>query len=529
VQRFAREAKGHGIPEVMEAVALRGGKIRARVAFVKVIASALTIGSGGSAGREGPVVQIGSSLASSLSGFLGFNAERTKTLVACGAAAGIAATFNAPIAGVVFSLEIITGSFGIAAFTPVVSAAVMATVVTHYTRGNIVVFHVPEKLKQATALGHPLEVLSFAVLGLLAGLAAILYIKALYATEDRFDRLRKVPAWVRPALGGLLVGVVGLAFPRVLGQGYETVLDTLLGHDLNVFERWGGLDLPVPAVLQTCLVLLALCGAKILATSLTIGSGGSGGVFAPSLYIGACLGAAFGLMVNAIDPDSTSAPAGYALVGMAALVSGVTHAPISAVLILFEMTDDYDVILPLMLASVISTAVCSHMLGESIYTLKLRRKGVRLHEGREQTLLRTLRVREAMRSASLTIPEGTPFRRVVQMATGSTAQTFPVVDGDGHLVGVLTFEDLRESLMVQGLGDLVIARELAVPVSMRVTPDDNLHHAFEAFDECGLDEVPVVHPEDEQRLVGMLARADAMNAYNRALGSRRPSSSAKPS
>ncbi len=547
VQRFAREAKGHGIPEVMEAVALRGGKIRKRVALVKVIASALTIGTGGSAGREGPVVQIGSSIASGLSRVFGFKTDRTRTIVACGAAAGIAATFNAPIAGVVFSLEIITGSFGLSAFTPVVAAAVMATVITHFVRGNVVVFEIPAELQEATALSHPLEVLPYGVLGLLAGVASVLYIRTLYATEDWFDRRQRLPAWSKAAVGGLLVGCIGFLLPRVMGQGVETILAALDGDMVELFDRFPEATGNLSPLLVTGIALLALAVFKVLATSLTIGSGGSGGVFAPSLFIGACIGGAFGLgyleifgvmetMVSSFErvldwrdwfgwepraSESLVAPsaAAFALVGMGAVVSGVTHAPVSAVLILFEMTDDYDVILPLMLASVISTAVCSHTLGDSIYTRKLRRKGVSLHEGREQSVLRSVPVKEAMRERSdLTlIPEHMPFRQMVKRVTECTGHTFAVVSKDEDLVGIVTFDDLREALTVEALGDLVIAKEIAVPPSVTLTPESNLQDAFEAFSASQLAEIPVVAPGSEKHLVGMLGRSAAMAAYQRAL------------
>jgi CIC family chloride channel protein len=202
---------------------------------------------------------------------------------------------------------------------------------------------------------------------------------------------------------------------------------------------------------------------------------------------------------------------------MGALVAGVTHAPISAVLILFEMTDDYDVILPLMFASVISTAVCSHLLGESIYTMKLARKGVRVHEGQEQTVLARLRVAEAMKKSVPTILETLPFRRVVGLVTESHAQTFPVIDEAQRLTGLLTLDDVREALIVPELGDLVIAKEVATPVERSLTPEDNLLAAFEAFNRSNLHELPVVAADDRSRLLGMLARTDAMDAYNRAL------------
>jgi CIC family chloride channel protein len=224
--------------------------------------------------------------------------------------------------------------------------------------------------------------------------------------------------------------------------------------------------------------------------------------------------------VHQLFPTLTSVPQAYALVGMGAMVAGVTHAPISAVLILFEMTDDYDVILPMMLAAVLSTAVCSHLLQDSIYTLKLRRKGVQLHEGRDQSLLSALKVGDAMRDPEVVLPENTPFRKVVQRVTGSSGYTYAVVDRDQKLTGFITLHDLRESMLVQELGDLVIAKELAREIKPQLQPDDSLLVAFEAFGESGIHELPVVDPVDPKRLLGVLARSAAMDVYQQALRRR---------
>ncbi len=327
--RFAREARGHGVPEVMAAVALQGGRIRPRVVIAKLLASGICIGSGGSVGREGPIVQIGSALGSTLGQWLRIDQRRLRTLVGCGAAAGIAATFNAPVAGALFAVEVILGDFGVAQFAPIVISSVAATVVSRYFLGDFPAFEVP-----AYSLVHASELFAYAGLGVIAGLVAIAFTRTLYAVEDAFERVPVTPP-LRAVIGGAMIGVIGIFVPHIFGVGYEAITEALHGR-----FAWHFLAL---------LVVL-----KILAVSITIGSGGSGGVFAPSLFIGAMLGGSVGTVVHNIWPTSTAGVGAYALVGMGAVVGAATHAPITAILIIFEMTGDYKIILPLMLAVVVS-------------------------------------------------------------------------------------------------------------------------------------------------------------------------------
>ena len=281
---FAPEAKGHGVPEVMQAILLKGGSIRPRVALIKAIASSITIGTGGSVGREGPIIQIGSSLGSMVGQFLRVPSKRLKTLVGCGAAAGIAAAFNAPIAGALFAVEIILMDFAIAQFSPIVIASVMATVVSHSFEGKFAAFIVPQY-----ELVAPQEIGFYFVLGALAGFASFAFIKALYYSESIWDDKIKIPEYIKPAIGGLQIGLIALVFPQIMGVGYDTINQALYG---NMFWYFA----------------LALVFVKILATSLTLGSGGSGGIFAPSLFMGAMLGYFFGYVVHAAFPEVTASP-----------------------------------------------------------------------------------------------------------------------------------------------------------------------------------------------------------------------------
>ncbi|RME27446.1 MAG: chloride channel protein, partial [Candidatus Zixiibacteriota bacterium] len=336
VYNYAAEARGHGVPEVMNAVARLGGIIRPRVAVAKSIASAICIGSGGSAGREGPIVQIGAALGSTIGQMFRMSGDRVKVLVGCGAAAGIAAVFNAPIAGVLFSLEVILGDFAIKTFGPVILSSVFASVVTRSYFGDHPAFAVP-----AYSLASAWEIPLYMVMGVLIGGVAVSFTVSLDRLEDVFEKL-KMPNWTKPGLGGLLLGILAIFYPQILADGYDTIRLTLFGN-------------------MTLFVMVILIFAKMLATGLTLGSGNSGGIFAPSLFMGAATGGAFGVIVNHLFPGATATPGAYALVGMAGMVAGATHAPITAMLIVFEMTSDYRIILPLMVTVVLSTLVASKL------------------------------------------------------------------------------------------------------------------------------------------------------------------------
>ncbi|GLZ48334.1 transport integral membrane protein [Actinomycetospora sp. NBRC 106375] len=352
VTRFAPEARGHGVPEVMLAVAERGGRIPAKVAGVKALASGICIGTGGSVGREGPIVQIGSALGSSIGQALRVPAGRLTLMVACGAAGGISATFNAPMAGVVFGLEIILRAFAAQTFGVLVISSVTANVVARLLVGDDTILHLPHY-----ALGSSAELPLYALLGLLAGLLGWGFARVLYAIEDACDAVWRGPEWLRPAVGGVLLGGVLLALPQLYGVGYPVLEDGLAGQ-------------------YAVGLLLLLVVGKMLATSLTIGIGGSGGVFAPSLFIGGLAGTAFGSLAAAMFPGLHLAPGAFGLVGMAAVFAGAAHAPITAVLIVFELTGNYSVILPLMIAVVLATGLSHLVSPRTIYTLKLLRRGI---------------------------------------------------------------------------------------------------------------------------------------------------------
>jgi chloride channel protein, CIC family len=356
VARFAPEARGHGVPEVMLAVHSNGGRIRPRVALVKSLASAICIGSGGSVGREGPIVQIGSAIGSLSGQLLRIPESQVRLLVACGAAGGIAATFNAPLAGVFFALELILRSFRPRSFGLVALSAVTATAIARAAFGDHTFMSLP-----GFGVSSPLELVLYAGLGVLCTGVGRAFIKVLYAGEDLADRLWRGPEWLRPAVGGVLLGAVLLAVPQMYGVGYPVLLHAVDGHYVIVF-------------------LLALLGAKLLATSLTMWIGGSGGVFAPTLFMGAMLGSAYGAIAHGLAPHVAMTAGAYGVVGMAAAFAATTRAPITAVLIILELTGESHIVLPLMVAVAVGTALSGAVSRDTIYTLKLRRRGIEIDQ-----------------------------------------------------------------------------------------------------------------------------------------------------
>jgi CIC family chloride channel protein len=491
----AREAKGHGVPEVMEAVALRGGRIRPRVALIKILASGISIGSGGSVGREGPIVQIGSSIGSTLAQILKVPHFRQRTLVGCGAAAGIAATFNAPIAGVLFAVEVLLGDFGLTTFSPVVLSSVTATTISRYYLGDFPAFIIPSY--KVVSLW---EFLFYPLLGIAAGFAALLFISSLYKCEDLFEAL-KIPEYLKPSLGGLLLGCILWRWPHVFGVGYGSI-------NLSLENQ-----LPL-------LLLFTLIFVKIVATSITLGSGESGGIFAPSLFIGAMAGGSFGYIVHGLFPLITASSGAYALVGMGALVAGTTHAPITAILIIFELTGSYKIILPLMISCIVSTIITTSLKRGSIYTIKLSRRGVDIAYGWEQSILQALKVRDIMNDQVVTIPEQMQLVDVINTLKNKDVSYLHVIDDTGALTGIISFRDIRPVLQEETVKRLIIARDVATTDVVTIRPFDNIQLALREMGGRGISQLPVVAESDNRKVIGTVSKRDVLAAYDKAVVNR---------
>jgi len=491
IARFAPEARGHGVPEVMLAVAQEGGRIRPRVAVIKSLASAICLGAGGSVGREGPIVQIGSAFGSTVGQMLRLSENNLRLLVACGAAGGISATFNAPIAGVFFALELILRDFEVRSFGVVVLASVVADVISRAAFGSTSFLPLPD-----FQINSPLEYPLYVVLGTVAAIAGIVFIRGLYGAEDVVDRLwTGRPEWLRPAVGGIALGALLLVLPQLYGVGYPALESAVNGQV--------ALDL-----------LLVLAAGKIAATSLTIAIGGSGGVFAPSLYIGGTLGMSFGMVMGQIAPSIVSSPGAYALVGMGAVFAAAARAPITSVLIMFELTGDYRIILPLMLAIALAAGLSSLITGDTIYTLKLRRRGIDVMRGRPANVMEIITVGQAMRKVPEGVPSDLSIGELAGRFVGEGREALPVVDENGSYRGVITAPEIEGSMRENALDATAGSLAYHLPA---LTPDETLEVALSMLMRQEISGLPVV-TRDGNRVVGWLTHRDVLSAYASRLG-----------
>ena len=479
----------HGVAGIIESVALSGGRLRWWRIPAKTIASAVSIGAGASVGPEDPSVQIGSNLGSMFGTLLRMSEERIRTLVAAGGAAGVASAFNAPIAGVFFAVEIILGEIGTSALGVVVLSSVIASVFTQAVSGAQPAFSVP-----SYAFNSPWELILYFVLGLIAGPVSALYVKFLYWSQDFFHGLN-FPRWGKPAIAGALVGAVGIFLPEIFGEGYQVIGDVLNG-------RSGILGL-----------LFALMIAKLIMTPVSIGGGFAGGVFAPALFIGAMLGGGLGLIAQSLFPSLNIVPGAFAMVGMAAVLAGAVHAPLTAILLLFEMTRDYRIILPLMFAVIISLLISRWIESDSVYMLGLARKGIRIERGRDLEVLERITVDEVMSESSPFLRENTSVKEAIDYMTEQRVHGVPVLTSRGELYGIVTMHDIRDSDLdhEEKIGD-ICARDLLVTY-----PDETIGAALRSMSVRDVGRMPVVSRENPKMLVGLLRRSDAIRAYDIAL------------
>lgn len=491
---FVGAERHHGVAGIIEAVALAGGRLRYWRVPAKTVAAAVSIGSGASVGPEDPSVQIGANLGSMLGQWFRLSDERVRALVAAGAAAGISAAFNAPIAAVFFALEIILGEISGYALGVVVLAAVASAVFTQAVSGPQPAFHVP-----AYAFHSAWELPLYAGLGLVAGPVAALYIRLLYLAQDIFHRW-SLPPWLKPAAAGVIVGLVGIGLPQALGIGYETIERIFAGAPLTL-----GL-------------LLALLCAKLILTPVSIGGGFPGGVFAPSLFLGATLGAAYGTAGEQLFPAMNITPPAFAMVGMAAVLAGTIHAPLTAILLLFEMTNDYHIILPLMFAVVVSLLFSQRLQRDSVYTLGLARRGVRIERGRDIEVLDALRVSEVMQPNVVSLQENDTLQTAADTLLKLRSHGLPVVNEQGDLVGIVALQDMER--VQAGEGQPLTVGQICTRELLVAYPDETLGAALRRMSVRDVGRLPVVARDNPRRLLGILRRTDMIRAYDVALTRR---------
>lgn len=511
---LAPEAKGSGVPEVMASVLQKGGKIRGRVAFVKALASSITIGTGGSVGKEGPIIQIGSSLASTIGQIFKVPTSRLKVLVGCGAAAGIAGAFNAPVAGALFAIEIILLDFAVNSFSPIVISSVIATVVSHSFEGDFAAFTVT-----SFEFVSSWEVLSYIILGGISGIVSYMFIKFLYFSDYIWDERVKIKPYYKASIGGLIIGSVAIFFPEIMGIGYDAIDAAINGKDLK-YVGLGAEFLPKigSGLFANSFVIMyfLLIFIKIFTSSITLGSGGSGGVFAPSLFIGAMLGVFFGFMLNYAFPGSVAGPGAYALVAMGGIVAGTTRAPITAILIVFELTKENAIILPLMLTCIGSVIVSTKLSRESIYTLKLLQKNINVKNRAEVNILKTMMVSDIYTEKYNFVYENEKFSNLIQRLMMDRLPFLSVKKLDGDYLGMISLYDVKEYIFDNGeFNDLLIAADLANPNIPKVVVSDSCKVALEHLNRNNLECIPVMNEYNESEQIGMIWRKDIDYAYHK--------------
>ena len=512
IEYWSKDAKGAGVPLVMEAVAFKQARLSAKKAVAKCFAAAACIGTGMSLGRVGPMVVISSTVGSEIGQRTGKTVDETRTLVGCGAASAITAAFNAPLGGVLFAIELILAELRTRSFIPIVVAVVIATIVGRELTGDLAAFdNIPKY-----PLGSPTEYPLYIVLGLVTGLAAAGFIKLLNWVETNIEKIDIIPVPFRTCLGGLCVGLIALSFPQVLGNGFGVTSDLIsLDYDEGGNMALGS-SFPVnldmaSGVTSLLIFVISIMLLKIIATSVSIGSGGSGGIFTPSLFIGAALGAALGLVLN--DMGMVDHPGAFALVGMAAFVASTTRATLTAIILLFEMTATYEIILPLMLSCVVADAVCYGVSEHSCYTAKLARRGISIDLESEQDLMRMIKVEDAMTKDVMTITAERPLEAAFQIIEDTGHMSLPVVNDKGELSGIITWADIHIAAL-RHERHLTVG-DYCVTDLITVTPKENLAQALDSLGSREISHLPVVDKTNQKKLVGIITKGDIIKAYNR--------------
>ncbi len=495
-QTWLPEERFSGVGGIMEAVALAGGRLRYLHMPLKAVLAALSLGVGAPLGPEDPSAQIGANIGTVMGQWLRGSEEQTRLLVATGAAAGIAALFNAPIAGVFFAIEIILGELVTSQLSAVILGAVLAAVIGQAGRGLI---NAPPLLTIPTyTFNNPIEILFYLGLGALAALVAVTYIRTLHWVHDKMQRL-PLPTWIKPALVGLVIGLVGLRFPELLGDSYAATGQLLKG------SYW------VPALLLLVLVL------KMILTASSLGAGFMGGIFAPALFIGAILGELYGTALNALFPTLGLSPSTFAMIGMAAVLAATIRAPITSIMLVFELTNDYRVILPLMFAIVTGNVLTQLLEPESAYTFNLTRKGIHLQRGRDVDILETLTVAEVMDKTPLTVTSNLPLRMVSAILAQFHTHGLPVLTPQGELYGVITLQDIERASQENPANLNRPIADFCTRDLLLAYPDETVQEALQRMSSRGVGRMPVVERNNAAGLIGWLHRADIIRAYELAL------------
>ncbi|MBE2279805.1 MAG: chloride channel protein [Ignavibacteriaceae bacterium] len=494
--KFEKGRKGEGIPSVIDAIVSKGGVIGGNVAILKTSQAALSIGTGGAGGKEGPIVQIGAAIGSFFGQLLSLSPDRLKILVGCGAAAGLSAAFNAPLGGALFAMEIILRTFNSKSFSPVIIASVFGTVVSRYFIGDEPAFQIP-----LYELVTVYEFAFYIVLGVLCGLGSVYFVRVFFYIDTKFEGFKIKKRYLLPAIGGIGVGIIGVFLPGIYGYSYQVI-------DRSLYNN-------TPFIL-----LVLLFFFKPVATGLTIGSGGNGGTFAPSMFTGAMLGGAFGQIMDFLFPAISAPPGAYALVGMGAVVAGTTNAALTALIMIFELTNNYKIILPLMLTIIISTYISKAILKGSLYTIKFEREGRGFDiYGRKTSLLRQIPINILIEPAGNIVKIHDTYDKVISILRTSVYQSLIVVDDDLKMRGVITLSDIRTTLLDEDTNSAVkflIAGDLLIPKFKSVFSNQNAEDVMKILEENDLEFVPVLE-ENTKKLEGIISYTKIIRTYQNEL------------
>ena len=492
LDKIVKEGAGHGVPEVIYSVSRYGGLMRFRSSFSRLISSCLTIGSGGSAGPEAPVVMSGAAIGSNIAKFFSLNDRQRVTIVGCGAAGAISSIFNAPIAGMVFSMEIILGEWKAVNIVSIAIASVAGTEISRILQGNQIAFS-----HRLFNVGH-LDIVACIGLAIISAAASI-FLTRLLRSMHGVSQKAPFPIWMRAAAGGCAVGIIGIFLPVVLGEGYHPLRTMIEGAYTQ------GIGIVTVAVL-----------AKILATSLTLGWGGSGGIFAPCLVIGSLAGLTYHRVLILLWPSVAWVNEGcFALLGMAGLISGMLQAPLTGIFLIIEITGSYEVILPLIIVSVISTTLCHYIEPASFYLKELVEKGQLLRQGTDGSVLSDLSVQELLEKDCLTVKQNMLLRNFINIIKKSHRNYFPVEDEKtGHFLGIIHLDDIRPYLFNPLMYDAVILEQMMDTNIEVVYLDDDLSEVLRTMDANRVFSMPVIA---DKKFIGMISKATLLDKYRKEL------------
>ncbi len=482
----------HGPADVIEAAAVKDGRMSIKTGLLNAVANATALGTGSSTGREGPVVHLGGALAGGVAGWLGLTPNLSRTVLGCGVAAAVAASFNAPLAGVFFALEVVLGHYALPAFAPIVISGVIATIISRIHLGDFPAFTIPDY-----PIGSFFQLPAFMILGLVSALVAATFMTSVPKVERVFERVGVIE-WLRPPIAGFCVGAIALYFPQVLSVGYEAT-DAALKAELPLT------------------LLLALIAAKMVAAVISFGGRYCAGLFSPSLYLGAMTGGAFGIFAAMAFPELAANSGLYAIAGMGAVTASILGAPISTTLIVFELTGDYQLAIVVMVTVAMASIATHQMLGRSFFHMQLERRGVHLRGGQVEHMMRQTTVGDLMSREFQLISEIDTIDHIRERLYDSRQGELMVVDEEGRLAGVIGFAEYKEVAFDSGLDPLIVAKDVARANPPVLEANDSLERALAIMDVSGEDHVPVVDGLMTMKVVGVVNHKEVLLAYNKVL------------